>query len=350
MIVMCFVIRRLLQAGFTLGIFLTLLIAGLELYTCTLVLRLAQVMRDEQLDQNNVQQVVEFSDLCRYFINARFGNVATVISVITILTASVAYWILMSGFLFNIGQSIFEFSVTNATQFLNATVGPIGATPITSFETIWTTKLTPVLLVAVVYPLCLIRNPAVFQKLNSLGVISIVYFVIFIAVKAASWGINYDACKDPSIKDWNLSFPALTGTITLGFFVHNAVIAMTNQAAPSTRIRDLGYGYLLVLVTYLYIGISVYITFPDAKSTIRDNILKNFASTDVLAFVARVGLLFQMSATFPLIVYIARLQLIKVLFGRNENLLLWRAVVAAGVIALGLLAAVFFPNIGAVLR
>ena len=50
------------------------------------------------------------------------------------------------------------------------------------------------------------------------------------------------------------------------------------------------------------------------------NFLKNFANTDVLAFVARVGLLFQMSFTFPLLLYITRLQLVRVLLGRDETL------------------------------
>ena len=96
-----------LQAGFTLGIFLTFFVAGLEFYTCALILRLAQAMRNEQLDQDSPQQVVEFSDLCRYFIGPRFAKAATVVSVVTSLTASIAYWILMSGFLFDIGRSIF---------------------------------------------------------------------------------------------------------------------------------------------------------------------------------------------------------------------------------------------------
>ena len=48
------------------------------------------------------------------------------------------------------------------------------------------------------------------------------------------------------------------------------------------------------------------------------NFLKNFASSDAVAFVARVGLLFQMVTTFPLLAYITRLQFVRSLLEKNE--------------------------------
>ena len=65
---------------------------------------MAQVMRDDQIGTN--VHVVEFSDVCRHFVGPKFAKAAVIISLMTLLTAAIAYWILMSGFLFEIGISI----------------------------------------------------------------------------------------------------------------------------------------------------------------------------------------------------------------------------------------------------
>lgn len=58
------------------------------------------------------------------------------------------------------------------------------------------------------------------------GTVSIVYVVVFILIKSASWGINMDQ------NDWATStvlqptFPALTGILAMSFFIHNIIITV----------------------------------------------------------------------------------------------------------------------------
>ena len=47
-------------------------------------------------------QEVEFADVCRFYLGERAYMVAAIFSVVTLLGASMVYWVLMSNFLFNI--------------------------------------------------------------------------------------------------------------------------------------------------------------------------------------------------------------------------------------------------------
>ena len=45
---------------------------------------------------------VEFADVVRYYLGDRYYYVAVVFSVLTLFGASIIYWVLMSGFLYNV--------------------------------------------------------------------------------------------------------------------------------------------------------------------------------------------------------------------------------------------------------
>ncbi|XP_055346885.1 neutral amino acid transporter 9-like isoform X2 [Paramacrobiotus metropolitanus] len=351
------------QAGFTLGIFLTLFIAGLSYYTITLVLSMADEMRFRQVDGS--VPIQDFSEVCAYFVGRRFGQITVCISLFTMITAGIAYWILMSDFLFEMGHSIAGFlnTTSNGTKshHLYMTHGPMYVkhfratedTPSATggiFSQIWTQSFIPLFLVVAIFPLTLIRTPVIFTKISSLGVISVFYLIALVGVKAGILGLNFDFCADPTLRDFRSGFPALTGTMVMAFFLHNTVVAMTTASNPNTRSRDTGIAYILACITYLYIGITVYVTFPENKGTIQDNFLKNFASSDVLGLVARALLLLQMISIFPLLVYVTRIQLVRQLLRRDPQNFKWILITSVTLISAGTLMAIFFPKIGTVLR
>ncbi|CAH8579492.1 unnamed protein product [Dicrocoelium dendriticum] len=79
------------------------------------------------------------------------------------------------------------------------------------------------------------------------------------------------------------------------------------------------------------------------------NFLNNLV-TDVPVFIGRLGLLFQMSTVYPMLVYIIRAQIMHAIF--NKVYPSWRHVIILHilVVGLGLLFAIAYPSIGTIIR
>jgi len=150
--------------------------------------------------------------------------------------------------------------------------------------------------------------------------------------------------------------------------------------------RDLGVAYLLVVATYTFVAATFYAAFPLSKDCIADvrrgagigrcaalhaalfqNLLNNFGTGDLLSCVARVFLLFQMLTVYPLLAYLIRVQLLCRFYAeaypryrqawpvpsvsRLSERSLWHvAGLNLGVCCCGILFAVLFPSVGAILR
>ena len=68
-----------------------------------------------------------------------------------------------------------------------------------------------------------------------------------------------------------MHFPALSGTLTLSYFIHNAVLTiLRNQKHPENNARDLSIGYCLVAFCYVFIGFTFFAAFPVQRSCISD--------------------------------------------------------------------------------
>lgn len=73
------------------------------------------------------------------------------------------------------------------------------------------------------------------------------------------------------------------------------------------------------------------------------------ADTYVLAFVARIGLFFQMTCVFPLLVYIFRVQLLHSIFNSVWPSLLHVVILNLCLIAVCVTFAIFLPHIGTII-
>ena len=87
------------QSGFILGLCLIIGLGCITNYTAT------RVLRSQYHVPRNVV-VFEFPDICRVFLGKWAEILAGVFGVITLLGALLAYWTLMSTFLYNIGEFI----------------------------------------------------------------------------------------------------------------------------------------------------------------------------------------------------------------------------------------------------
>lgn len=121
-----------------------------------------------------------------------------------------------------------------------------------------------------------------------------VFILSFVITKASIWGWNYEFTwnHDPrgfQFPDFKSTFTALTGLLSLAFFLHkyvanhcfitstspltflfsSAVITiLKNNKHQENNVRDLSLGYLLVALTYLTVGVSFYVSFPLPKGCI----------------------------------------------------------------------------------
>ncbi|KAI0230446.1 Sodium-coupled neutral amino acid transporter 9 [Lamellibrachia satsuma] len=230
-----------------------------------------------------------------------------------------------------------------------------GTTSESVFATIWSQTLTvPFFLLLVLGPLVNFKSPTFFTKFNALGTVSVVYIMVFVAYKASRWGLHLDfdpADDNMYIPEFQWTFPTLTGTLSLAFFIHNCVLSIVkNQRHPQHNARDLSIAYVCVAFTYMFIAVVFYSCFPLPKSCIEDNLLNNFRSGDAMAFASRLFLFFQMVTVFPLILYIFRIQLLGALCGSIYPS--WKHVLGlnAGVLSICLLFAIFLPQIGVIIR
>jgi len=69
----------------------------------------------------------------------------------------------------------------------------------------------------------------IFNLFRFTGTVSIVYLIIFILIKSASWGINMDQAEWKTSWIIRPTFPVLTGMLAMSFFIHNIIINIMNN-------------------------------------------------------------------------------------------------------------------------
>merc|ERR1719309_1425194 len=223
------------------------------------------------------------------------------------------------------------------------------------FDRIWGRHTTaPLALVILIFPLVNLKSVTFFTKLNSLGTISILSIAFCVLYRSFKWGLNFDF-RDHTRPDYiplfKTSFPSLSGLLSLGLFVHNAIInIMSTNATQKNNGRDLACGYLLAMMTYLIVGVGFLLTFPLAKNCIEDNLLNNFRMHDSLNMITTIFLLLQMLFLFPLIMYLLRVTLFIPVFKMLWPGLKYVLFLNFLVIVLCVTFSMFLPEIGTIAR
>lgn len=185
-----------------------------------------------------------------------------------------------------------------------------------------------------------------------------IYLVGLVTYKAISLGFHLEFhWFEPTqfyVPEFRPQFPQLTGVLTLAFFIHNCVITlMKSNKHQENNVRDLSVAYLLVGLTYLYVGVLIFAAFPSppiTKECIQANFLDNFPSGDVTVFVARAFLLFQMITVYPLLGYLVRVQMMSQIFGNSYPGFFHVLILNIVIVTAGVLVAMFYPNIGSLIR
>uniref|UniRef100_A0A8C5HPJ8 Neutral amino acid transporter 9 n=1 Tax=Gouania willdenowi TaxID=441366 RepID=A0A8C5HPJ8_GOUWI len=320
------------QAGFTLGILILIFTGFLMLYCCYIVLKSPRAV--PYVDTSDW----EFPDVCRYYFG-KFGQWSSLVfSMVSLIGAMVVYWVLMSNFLYNTGQFIYSksYSLINQNGVCFCMISSEFLPFCASFYSF---------IHFLIFPL-------------GAGTISVVYLIVLVTVKAARLGFHLEFhwfdTSEFFVPEFRLLFPQLTGVLTLAFFIHNCIITlMKSNKHQENNVRDLSVAYFLVGFTYLYVGVLIFAAFPSpplSKDCIEANFLDNFPTSDVMVFVARTCLLFQMITVYPLLGYLVRVQMMGQIFGNHYPSFLHVLVLNIFIVASGVLIARFYPNIGSIIR
>ncbi|XP_013373855.1 PREDICTED: sodium-coupled neutral amino acid transporter 9 isoform X2 [Chinchilla lanigera] len=364
------------QAGFTTGMCIIMLMGLLTLYCCYRVVK----SRDTIHSLNTTTW--EYPDVCRYYFGS-FGQWSSLLcSLVSLVGAMIVYWVLMSNFLFNTGKFIFNFvhhindtdtilGANNSNLVICPSPGSGGHsdndsmifyandTAVQQFEKWWNrSKTVPFYLIGLLLPLLNFKSPSFFSKFNILGTVSVLYLIFLVTLKSIQLGFHLEfhwfVPTEFFVPEIRFHFPQLTGVLTLAFFIHNCIITLLkNNKNQENNVRDLCIAYMLVTLTYLYIGVLVFASFPSpplSKDCIEQNFLDNFPSGDILSFIARIFLLFQMMTVYPLLGYLARVQLLGHVFGDVYPSIFHVLIFNIIIVGAGVIMACFYPNIGGIIR
>ncbi|XP_067340294.1 neutral amino acid transporter 9 isoform X3 [Channa argus] len=334
------------QAGFTLGILILIFIGLLMLYCCYIVLKSRNAI--PLVDTSDW----EFPDVCRYYFGKVGQWLSLFFSMVSLIGAMVVYWVLMSNFLYNTGQFIYsyahhinmsdsEFGTNGSDKVIcpypntepgrNESISRnyfsnVGNETSETFEHWWSkTNTIPLYLIILLLPLLCFRSASFFARFTFLGTISVIYLIVMVTIKAVQLGFHLEFhwfdTTELYVPEFRVYFPQLTGVLTLAFFIHNCIITlMRSNKNQDKNVRDLSVAYILVGLTYLYVGVLIFAAFPSpplSKDCIEPNFLDNFPSSDVMVFVARTLLLFQMITVYPLLGYLVRVQTMGQIFGNH---------------------------------
>jgi len=359
------------QAGILMGIAMMILLSGISLYTAYRILQVYTI-------HSRTNKISEFSDLCGLVLGKWAELIATIFSVLAILGAAIVYWVLMSNFLYNTVEYMYD-SFTGAEMNDTGVYCPnnfskpsdyfviedyntsnLRQTDVinewgVSFDKVWGQFTTvPLFLILVLFPLVNLKSATFFTKFNSLGTISILFIAISVLYRCYEWGLHAEFKDDTSeeyVALYRDSFPSLTGILALGLFIHNAIITiMSNNKNPENNGRDMSIGFILVIGTYMMIGSAFYLAFPLPKGCIEDNLLNNFMKHDGLNVAAKVFLFLQMTTVFPLIMYILRISVLFPIFRELWPGAKYVILLNSVIIIICVSFAIFMPKIGTIIR
>lgn len=354
------------QSGLVASALVFILMTGVCLFTAYRVLTMHSCLR-------LASPYKDFQCILRDTLSVRWEYLGIFFSVLILSGAMLVYWVLMSNFLYNSVEyfhNVFEGKGGNSSSNISTNHGAF-CTPSSnlsdvsfpdfvakpnesSFDIVWKPWTAPLFLIIFLLPVLNVRSPTFFTKFTGLGTISVIYITIFVSIKASQFGLNVSFVKfedNISISLFRSNFPVALGTLSLAMFIHNCVCCiMENNKYQENNVRDLFVAYILVFLTYSYIGFLFYLSWPFAKSCIRDNFLDNFVGTDLMSVVARVFLFFQMYTVFPLLGYMVRVQLMNAVYGDSFPGRGHVFSLNVVLVFICVCVTVFYPHIGQLLR
>lgn len=220
----------------------------------------------------------------------------------------------------------------------------------------WSRPKAGICLTLVLFSLSLVKHVSTLIKINSFGVLSIVYLIVFIIVQSVIVG---PVAPQPLAVTWiSPAFPRMGGILVGTFFIHHAILPVLKTAHHTVqRGRCLFVAYILAAITYGLPGLLGqysldFIRLRLSEHGYRDgaNFLSAFATNQPYAFSARVAMGLQLVTVLPLLMYIARRQMLGVALHGLQTPLWIVPTLNAAILLLGLICIVGNVGIGSIMR
>eukprot|EP00301_Raphidiophrys_heterophryoidea_P005696 c12361_g1_i4.p1 GENE.c12361_g1_i4~~c12361_g1_i4.p1 ORF type:complete len:531 (-),score=144.37 c12361_g1_i4:91-1683(-) len=312
------------HAGILPGTALAVFLWAVSLYTCIIVLR-----------RGNAENTMDFSSLCHTFLGAWANRLYQFASISVFVGAAIAYHNYISSSL----ESLIS---------------------IKSKQPLWAIALGSAV---VLFLLSIRKDPRFLVRLNSVGILSVLYtmfFIIFEGSPAGSaahvMGAGESKPQTDSIVPSSFtvaSVASLSGILGMSFFIHNAILPiMANNPHRENNVRDLTIAYTLALVCYLAVGLVPNFFVKAENLQDYQNFLKPFPSDHVLACIGRVALVVQLSTVYPLILYLVRIEVFGAVLRRKETYpgVVTVSLTNLSIVGLTTFMAIYVPQVGTVLR
>ena len=315
------------QAGFSMSIVVMVVVGAISLATAQLVLSAGNTLGEN-----------EFGEIAGRYLGPWGKWASWASSVLILVGACTAYHILMSQSLYS-SLSAFYYYATHSD--ISSSHG---------YFRYWSPKTAPIVAMLLVLPLVNIKDFSVLVRINSIGVFCIMYLVIFMITGS----ISEHPIDFPEVEEYDHRFFYFAGMLMLSFFIHNAVLTITSNAKkPENNARDLTIAYILVGATYASVGGIGYLTFDkfvDWNLPVAQNFLELFDPRAIYPLTARFSVFLLLYTVLPLIACIIRIQFFGTLWdsvfpSRGHVFLL-----NAALLGTTTLFAVYYPQVGTVLR
>ena len=181
-----------------------------------------------------------------------------------------------------------------------------------------------------VFPLLIMKEMGFLVRINSFGIYFVSVLIIFVLFNGFQ-GLcttKYEFKYIKNIKDIEPRYlylfgpnpSKLAGGACLGLFAHSVILPLLkNNEKQENNKRDLFIGYLLVVITYLAVGILGYIGFSakNFDGDFKDNWFRFFKGDDKFILFLRALNVIQLLSIFPILCYIIRIQFFGIFFNNN---------------------------------
>jgi sodium-coupled neutral amino acid transporter 9 len=197
------------------------------------------------------------------------------------------------------------------------------------------------------------------------GIFSMTNTNFEIGTQAATLATNWDNVNSPrTISLVNQNFAPLAGMLNMAYFLHVLGLPIVQSAKePEKNPRNIVIGYVLILVTYVAVGVFGAIGFSgshfapyfrsimgtDLAGQIDQNCLNMFDYDSIIVFILRICIFFLVLFSYPVVNYVARSMFLKSIAPGKK--IPYSVEIAMNFImgVIPLCFALFYPNVGSIL-
>jgi len=209
----------------------------------------------------------------------------------------------------------------------------------------------------VVYFILNFRKDTVFNRLSGIGAITNFILFVILIMKAWEWftieHLNFD---DPNHHSFIPQFNAqgmiiLSGYLQGAYNCHqNLITIVKDNKNRKNNNRDVILGMTVIVLTYIFVGLTFYLIYPGWKDCINDVFINNFARRELLMPILYLIMFVRCVLVYPLNLAGIRNQVFTTLYGETYPGLGHVLVYNAIMILFGLIFAIFYDKVGDIFR